>query len=108
MTTYITIGNLTKDAEQKTTDGRNYIILRLAENDYERDNNGKIIKDENGHYKVKQTRFHSVFVNEKAGALTASALKKGNPVKIIGKPKFEIVKGTDGFDQNVIVHAVND
>lgn len=102
MATYITIGNLTKDAEQHATeDGRNYVVLRIAENDYERDRKGQIIKDENGRYKTKQTRYHSVFVSEKAGALSASKLGKGDPVKVIGKPKFNIVKDSDNFDQNI-------
>ena len=37
MTTLITIGNLTKDAEVKTTkNGRKYVLLQIAENIYKR------------------------------------------------------------------------
>jgi single-stranded DNA-binding protein len=103
MATYITIGNLTKDAEQKTTsDGREYVILRIADNDYKRNQDGKIEKDQNGHYITTQDRYLTVFVNEKAGALSASKLKKGHPIKIIGKPSFEVEKNAEGYDQYVL------
>ena len=102
MSTYITLGNLTKDAETKEDNGRSYVILRIAENVYERDGQGKILKDQNGHYKTKHTFYHSVFVNEKAGALAASKFEKGHPVKVFGTPRLETVKGTDGFDQIIL------
>jgi len=103
MSTYITIGNLTKDAEQKTTsDGREYIILRVADNDYKRDQSGKIERDQNGHYVTNQNRYLTVFVSEKAGALSASKLKKGAPVKVIGKPSFEVQKDAEGYDQYIL------
>lgn len=103
MTTIITIGNLTKDAEVKTTtDGRSYVLLQLAENIYQRDDNGKIIKNAEGHYQTLQTMYYSVFVNDKTGALTASKLKKGAAVKVVGRAKIKIQKDANGYDQYLI------
>lgn len=103
MTTLIITGNLTKDAEVKTTEnGRNYVLLQLAENVYQRDTEGKIIKNEEGHYETLQTMYYSIFVNENGGALTASNLQKGQAIKVIGKAKINIVKDKNGYDQNII------
>ena len=103
MTTLITIGNLTKDAEVKSTkDGRSYVLLQLAENIYKRDENGKIIKNAEGQYETLQTMFYSVFVNDKTGALTASKLKKGQAIKVIGKARIDIEKDENNFDKYVI------
>lgn len=103
MTTLITIGNLTKDAEVKTTsDGRNYVLLQLAENIYKRDDNGKIVKNAEGHYETLQTMFYSVFVNDKGGALTASKLAKGQTIKVIGRAKIIVEKDANGYDKYVI------
>ena len=103
MTTLITIGNLTKDAEVKATkDGRNYVLLQIAENIYKRDENGKVVKDAEGKYETLQTIYYSVFVNDKTGALSASKLEKGQAIKVIGKAKINIVKDANGYDQYLI------
>lgn len=103
MTTLITIGNLTKDAEVKATkDGRNYVLLQLAENIYKRDENGKIVKDAEGKYETLQTMYYSVFVNDRTGALSASKLEKGQAIKVIGKAKIDVEKDKNGFDQYII------
>ena len=103
MTTIITTGNLTKDAITKTSsDGSNYVLLNLAENIYKRDLNGDIEKDENGHYKTIQTNYFSVFVNNKADSLTASNLKQGQSIKVVGKAKINIGSGSNGYPINVI------
>lgn len=102
MTTIITIGNLTKDAEVKTTkDGRKYVLLQIAENIYKRDNNGKILKDENGKYVTLQTMYYSIFVHQN-GALEASILEKGTAIKVIGKAKIRIEKSADNYDNYII------
>ena len=103
MTMIITTGNLTKDAEVKATkDGRKYVLFQIAENIYKRDNNGKILKDTDGKYITLQTMFYSIFVNDQAGALTASELTKGQIVKVIGKARIEITKDDNGYDKYVI------
>ena len=103
MTTLITIGNLTRDAEVKATkDGRKYVLLQIADNVYKKDDKGDKIKNAAGHFETLQTRFFSVFVHEKAGALAVSSLQKGHAVKVIGNPKIVIVKDSDGFEKNVI------
>lgn len=103
MTTLITTGNLTRDAEEKTSkDGRKYVLLQVAENIYKRDENGTIIKNAEGHNETLQTMFYSVFVHEKAGALTASKLKKGETIKVVGKAKINIEKDANDFDKYVI------
>lgn len=103
MTTLITIGNLTRDAEVKRTkDGRNYVLLQIADNVYKKDEKGNKIKNAEGHFETLETRYFSVFVHEKAGALTVSSLQKGHAVKVIGNPKIVIVKDSDGYEKNVI------
>lgn len=103
MTTLIITGNLTKDAEVKTDkNGRNYVLLNIAENYYKRDNKGKVIKDAKGHYETLETFFHSVFVYEDGGALTASKLKKGQAIKVFCSAKLMILKDENDYDQNAI------
>ena len=110
MTILITTGNLTKDAEVKTAnDGKKYVLFQIAENVYKRDTNGKILKDAEGKYISSQTMFYSVFVNDKTGALTASALIKGQAVKMIGKARIKLEKDSNGYDQYIIngISALN-
>lgn len=103
MTTLITIGNLTKNADVKTTkDGRKYVLLQIADNIYKKDEKGIKIKNAEGHFETLQTRYFSVFVHEKAGALSVASLEKGHAVKVIGNPKIVIVKDSDGYEKNVI------
>jgi|GEM_PF-3711629 len=64
--------------------------------------NGDIEKDENGHYKTIQTNYFSVFVNNKADSLTASNLKQGQSIKVVGKAKINIGSGSNGYPINVI------
>ena len=108
MTTLITIGNLTKDAKtMKSSNGKDYVLLNIAENIFKRDENGKIVKDENGNSITLQTMYYSVFVNEHSGiALSASNLKKGNAIKVIGKANIDIQKDENGFDQ-IIVESIS-
>lgn len=103
MTTLITIGNLTKDAQVKSSkNGKEYVLLNIVENIYKRDENGKILKDEKGHYVTLQTMFYSVFVYDNAGALTASNLKQGHAVKVIGRAKIRVEKDSNNYNQNII------
>lgn len=103
MTTFITTGNLTKDAEVKTSeDGRSYVLLSLAENIFKRDEKGKVLKNAEGHYETQQTMFYSIFVSEKGGALSASSLTKGQAIKVFATPKIKIEKDARGYDRYVI------
>lgn len=103
MTTIIITGNLTKDAITKTSkNGSEYVLLNIAENIFKRDNNGNILKDENGHSQTLQTNYFTVFVNDKAGALSASKLAKGQTIKVVGKAKINIGSGSNGYPINVI------
>jgi len=103
MTTIIITGNLTKDAITKTSkNGSDYVLLNMAENIFKRDNNGNILKDDNGHNQTLQTNYFTVFVNDKAGALSASKLAKGQTIKVVGKAKINIESDSNGYPINVI------
>ncbi len=107
MTTTIIIGNLTKDAEVKTAqNGRKYVLLQLAENIRKRDEKGNFVKDANGHYENAQSFYWSVFVNDGNSALTASELKAGKAIKVIGRAKINIEKNADGYNKYVIDRIV--
>ena len=55
-TTLITTGNLTENAKTKTDkNGRSYVLLRLASNEYQRDKKGEIVRDKNNYPVAKQT-----------------------------------------------------
>lgn len=103
MTTIIITGNLTKDAITKTSkNGSDYVLLNIAENIFKRDNNGNILKDQNGYNQTLQTNYFTVFVNDKAGALSASKLAKGQTIKVVGKAKINIESDSNGYPINVI------
>lgn len=107
MTTIITIGNLTKDAEVKTTrDGRRYVLLQVAENIRKRDDKGEYIKDANGHFQNEKSFYWSVFVNDGNNALTVSELKAGKAIKVVGRAKINIEKDADGYDKYVVDRIV--
>jgi len=110
MATISFIGNLTKDAERKTTDdGRKYLLLQVAENIRKKDDNGNYVKDDNGHYVSSQTHFYSVFVNDGQAVMQAIDLKKGDPVKVFGIAKFAVEKDSENYDKYVLnsVSALN-
>ena len=46
--------------------------------------------------------YYSVFVNESTGALSASSLKKGHAIKVIGTAKIRIEKDIDGYNMYII------
>ncbi len=106
MTFMIVTGNLTQDAQIKSIEGRNYVLLRVAENIYSRDEKGEFIRDENNHKVASSTYFHSVFVNNGNVAFLAQNLKSGDPVKVSGIVKLGIQKDENGYDQYVLNHIV--
>ncbi len=103
MTTIITTGNLTKDAITKTDkNGNDYVLLNLAENIYKRDTEGKIVKDENGFGVKLDSFYYSIFVNDKAGALSASKLEKGQSIKVVGKANIKKESDANNHIQYII------
>jgi Single-stranded DNA-binding protein len=103
MSTIIITGNLTKDADVRTTEkGRKYLLLQLAENIRKRDDKGEFVKDQNGHYENAQTFYHSVFINNSEAVLQGMELKSGTPIKVAGTARFKIQKGANGYDEYVL------
>ena len=102
MATMIITGNLTKDAETKTSDTGKYVLLQVAENIAKRDEKGDIMKDENGHTIAAKTFFYSVFVNKKDVAFDAQNLKKGHAVKVFATPRIEVEKDANGYDRYIL------
>ena len=102
-TTLITTGNLTENARiMDDKQGRKYVLLRLASNEYQRDAKGEIVRDENNYPVSKKTTYYSIFVSEKAGALTASNLEKGQAIKVVGKANMKTFKNSDNHEINQI------
>ena len=99
-------GNLTQNAELRTHEGRNYVLLRVAENIRKRNEKGEIERDINGHPINMATYFHSVFVNKGDIAFQVQNLKSGDPIKVSGIAKLKIIKDEEGYDQYVVERIV--
>ena len=70
-------GNLTQDAERRNHEGRDYVLLRVAENIRKRNKQGEIERDAAGRPINAATHYYSVFVNKSGIAFQVQKLKAG-------------------------------
>lgn len=82
------IGNLGKDPQQYTKDGKSFTRLSIATTDSYKDS-------KTGAWMKRKPIWHTVFVNFDKAQVSALSFKKGDRIRIVGSLSYRHIKTSD-------------